>query len=61
MFEEIVDLFVIDETVHIQLDLGDGHENLSHDHGFRRILLVETNFVYSDQMVGVEFEDCLLL
>ena len=61
MFEEIIDFFIIVETVHIQLDLGDGHQDLSHGHGFRRIFLVETNFVYSDQMVGIEFEDCLFL
>ncbi len=61
MFEEIIDLFVIAETVHIQLDLGNGHEDLSHGHGFRRVLLVETDFVDSDQMVRVEFENCLFL
>jgi hypothetical protein len=58
VFEEIIDLFVVAETVHIQLDLGDGHEDLSRGHGFRGVLLVKTYFVDSDQMVRVEFEHC---
>ena len=54
-------MLVIDETVHVELNLGDGHQHLGHRHRFDGVFLVKADFVDSDQVVRVQFENCLFL